>query len=282
MGSLPFLLPLADAAVISPRQGGAATRVANARSIENIAVRSNGQILATNMNSGSLVTVDASTGTQGTIALTGARGLSGIDEYAPDKFAIIGGKAIYTLDFSAGSTPTEKLVATLTEANNLNGLCTFNNMTVLVADAGAGKVYKLNVETGAYETALQDATMAPSGGIPFGIDGVTYKDGMVWYTNIFKNSFHRVPVDANVKATGAYETLWSNLMGDDMCWGPDGKLYIATNGRNSVVAVDPANPKTSTVVGQVQGSTSCDFGQTEATKNTLYVGAGQGIFSITI
>jgi sugar lactone lactonase YvrE len=281
MGALPLVLPLADAAALHPRQG-AATRVSNARSIEGIAVRANGQILATNMNSGSLITVDASTGTQGAIAITGARGLAAIDEYAPDKFAVVGGKGIYSLDFSAGSTPTQKLVATITEANNLNGLTTFNNMTVLVGDAGAGKVFKVNLQSGAYEVALQDATMAPGSGIPFGIDGVRYKDGVVWYTNIFKNTFHRVPVDASAKATGPYETLWTNLMGDDMCFGPDGKLYLATNSRNSVVRVDPANAKTSTVVGQVSGSTSCDFGQTEATKNTVYVGGGQGIFSITI
>jgi hypothetical protein len=91
-----------------------------------------------------------------------------------------------------------------------------------------------------------------------------------------------VPVDANAKPIGAYETLWTNLMGDDMCFGPNGKLYIATNSKNSVVAVDPAAAKTSTVVGSVTGSTSCDFGQTDATKNTMYVGAGQGIFAITI
>jgi len=282
LGSLPLVFSVANAAAIEGRQGGAATRVSTARSIENLAVRANGQILATNMNSGSLITVDVATGTQGAIPITGARALSGIDEYAPDKFAVIGGKAIYTLDFSAGATPTQKLIGTITEANNLNGLCTFNNKTILVADAGKGAVYKMNVDSGAYELALQDATMAPSGGIPFGIDGIKYRDGVVWYTNIFRNSFHKVAVDANVKATGAYQTLWTNLMGDDMCFGPNGKLYIATNSKNSVVAVDPAAAGTPSVVGQVQGSTSCDFGQTDATKNTMYVGAGQGIYAITI
>ena len=40
--------------------------------------------------------------------------------------------------------------------------------------------------------------MAPSGGIPFGIDGIKVKDGVLWYTNIFKNSFHKVAIDARL------------------------------------------------------------------------------------
>jgi len=277
---LPLLAALAHGAVIAPRQ--TAAQVVKLNSIENVAVRSNGQILATNMNAATLYAVDPVAKTSTTaLTVTGASGLSGIGEYAPDIFAVIGGKGIYKVDFTA-SPPKSSLIRTITEANNLNGLAVFDNSSVLVADAGKGVVYKFDVNSGNYAVVLQDATMAPSGGIPFGIDGIKYRDGVVWYTNIFKNSFHKVAVDpATAKPTGAYTTLWTNLMGDDLCFGPNGKIYVATNSKNSLVEVDPAVGKP-TSVGTVTGSTSCAFGRTEKDANVAYVGAGQGVFAVTV
>lgn len=235
------------------------------------------------MNSANLYGVDAVAKTSSTaVVVTGSGGLSGIGEIAPDVFAVIGGgKAIYKVDFT-GATPKASLIKEIKEASNLNGLAVFNNDTVLVADAGKGNVYRFDVATGDYSVALTDPTMAPSGSIPFGIDGIKYKDGVVWYTNIFKNSFHKVPVDTTTaKATGAVTTLWTNLMGDDLCFGPNGKIYVATNGKNSVVEVDPAVGKP-TAIATVTGSTSCAFGRTDKDKNVIYVGGGQGVFSATV
>jgi len=279
---VPFLanVALATAAAIEVRQT-AATQVAKISSVENIAVRPNGLILATNMNSANLYSVDPIAKTSSTaLSVTGASGLSGIGEIAPDVFAVIGGKSIYKVDFT-GASPKSTLIKAISEASNLNGLAVFNENTILVADAGKGNVYRFNTATGEYSVALSDPTMAPSGSIPFGIDGIKYSNGTVWYTNIFKNSFHKIPVDATAKATGAVTTLWTNLMGDDLCLGPNGKIYVATNGKNSVVEVDPAVGKPN-AVATVTGSTSCAFGRTEKDKNVIYVGGGQGVYSATI
>lgn len=279
------LLPLGPALAspmpqIESRQAAAA-QVVRLASIENVAARSNGQILATNMNSANLYAVDPVAKTSATaVVVTGATGLSGIGEVSPDVFAVIGGKGIYKVDFT-GDSPKASLIKQITEASNLNGLAVFDNDTVLVADAGKGNVYKFSVSTGDYSVALTDPTMAPSGGIPFGIDGIKYKDGVVWYTNIFKNSFHKVSVDASAKATGAVTTLWTNLMGDDLCFGPNGKIYVATNSGNSVVEVDPADGKPN-AIAKVTGSTSCAFGRTDADKDVIYIGAGQGVFAATV
>ncbi|KAH6721748.1 hypothetical protein BKA61DRAFT_568324 [Leptodontidium sp. MPI-SDFR-AT-0119] len=270
----------ASASIIKNRQAAAA-QVVKLASTENLAVRPNGQVLATNMNSANLYIVDPVAKTSKTaVVITGASGLSGIAEVTPDVFAVIGGKGIYKVDFT-GAAPVATLIKTIIEANNLNGLTAFNNDTVLVADAGKGSVFRFSISTGAYSVAITDATMAPSGSIPFGIDGIRYNDGLVWYTNIFKNSFHKVPVDATGKATGAVTTLWTNLMGDDLCFGPNGKIYIATNGKNSIVEVDPAVGKP-TAIATVSGSTSCGFGRTEKDKDVIYVGGGTGVFSFTV
>ncbi|KAB5584969.1 hypothetical protein GE09DRAFT_982758, partial [Coniochaeta sp. 2T2.1] len=282
LSSLPLLLlsTLASASPIDSRQSSA-TQVVRLSSVENVAVRPNGIVLATNMNSANLYAIDPVAKTSSTaLSVTGASGLSGIGEIAPDVFAVIGGKGIYKVDFT-GAKPTSSLIKTITTANNLNGLAVFDNDTVLVADAGKGNVYKFSMSTGEYAVTLTDPTMAPSGGIPFGIDGIKYRDGVVWYTNIFKNSFYKVPVDASAKATGAVVPLWTNLMGDDLCFGPNGKIYVATNSGNSLVEVDPAVGKP-TSVGSVTGSTSCAFGRTEKDKNVAYVGAGQGVFAVTV
>jgi len=271
---------LVSAAAIERRQS-AATQVVKLASTENVAVRPNGQILATNMNSPNLYSVDPVAKTSTTaVVVTGATGLSGIGEVTPDVFAVIGGKGIYKVDFTSG-TGKASLIKTITEASNLNGLAVLNNDTVLVADAGKGSVYRFNTTSGAYSVAITDPTMAPSGNIPFGIDGIKYKDGVVWYTNIFKNSFHKIPVDDTGKATGAVTTLWTNLMGDDLCFGPNGKIYVATNGGNSVVEVETAVGKPKSIA-TVTGSTSCGFGRTEKDRNVVYVGAGQGIYSVAV
>jgi streptogramin lyase len=283
LGSLPLLISAVSSAALSPRQS-AATQVVRLTSIENVAVRSNGAILATNMNSAPLYTIDPVAKTSSTaLSVAGASGLSGIGEYAPDLFAVIGGKGIYKVDFTV-SPPKSSLIKTISTANNLNGLAVFDNNTLLVADAGKGNVYKFTISTGDYAVVLEDKTMAPSGGIPFGIDGIKYRDGIVWYTNIFTNSFYKVPVDvATAKATGPVVALWTNLMGDDLCFGPNGKIYVATNGKNSLVEVDPTAAKPAAQsVGSVTGSTSCAFGRTEKDKNVAYVGAGQGVFAVTI
>lgn len=267
---------------INSRQS-AAVQVAKIASVENIAVRSNGQILATNMNSPNLYGIDATAKTSAmAVVVTGASGLSGIGEVAPDVFAVIGGgKSIHKVDFTGG-TPKATLIKTIKEASNLNGLAVFDNDTVLVADAGKGNVYRFSVTTGDYSVVLSDPTMAPSGSIPFGIDGIKYRDGVVWYTNIFKNSLHKIPVDkVTAKATGTVTTLWTNLMGDDLCFGPNGKLYVATNSKNSIVEVDTAVGKPNQVAF-VTGSTSCAFGRTEKDKDVIYVGGGSGVYSQTI
>ncbi|KAE8443605.1 hypothetical protein EG329_001538 [Mollisiaceae sp. DMI_Dod_QoI] len=288
-GSLSLILHLTSlnsfvsAAPIIPRQS-AATQVVRLTSIENLAVRSNGQILATNMNSPNLYAVDPVAKTSTTaVVISGGVGLSGIGEVTPDVFAVIGqnGKAIYKVDFTGG-TAKATLIKAITEASNLNGLAVLNNNTILVSDAGKGNVYRFDFTSGAYSVAITDPTMTPSGGIPFGIDGLKYKDGVVWYTNIFKNSFYKVPVDATGKATGAVTALWTNLMGDDLCFGPNGKIYVATNtGKNSVVEVDPAVGKPTTVA-TLSGPTSCGFGRTDKDKDVVYIGASGGVFQATI
>ncbi|POS76275.1 hypothetical protein DHEL01_v205329 [Diaporthe helianthi] len=281
----------AAAAFLNSRQA-APTEIARQASLENIAVRPNGQLLVTNMNSPNLYAVDPVTKKVSTaVAVSGASGMSGIGEIAPDVFVVIGGSpqgtAVHKIDFTSGTTAQATLIKKIADAKNMNGLAVFNNDTVLLADAGKGNVVKLTVSTGESSVAISDPTMAPSGPIGFGIDGLKYDSstGTVWYTNIFKNSFHKVSVDTASKPTGAVSTLWSNLMGDDLCFGNNGKLYITTNsGANQVVEFDAAGSASTkpVVVAKLNAPTACAAGRGETDKNVVYVTNGQGVYAFTV
>lgn len=294
LGSLSLVLSVstqgvAAAAFLKSRQA-APTEIVRQASLENIAVRPNGQLLVTKMNSPNLYAVDPVAKTVSTaVTVSGAAGMSGIGEIAPDVFVVIGGSpqgtAVHKIDFTGG-TPQATLIKKIPDAKNMNGLAVFNNDTVLLADAGKGNVIKLTVSTGDSSVAISDPTMAPSGPIGFGIDGMKYDSatGTVWYTNIFKNSFHKVSVDTAVKPTGAVSTLWTNLMGDDLCFGNNGRLYITTNsGANQVVEFDPAGSASTkpVVVAKLNAPTACAAGRGEKDKNVVYVTNGQGVYAFT-
>ncbi|KAI3396289.1 hypothetical protein diail_12311 [Diaporthe ilicicola] len=296
LGSLSLVLSVptqrftAAAAPLESRQA-APTEIVKLASLENIAVRPNGQLLVTNMNSPNLYTIDPVAKTSSTaVAVSGAAGLSGIGEIKPDVFIVIGGSpegtAVHQVDFTGSSTPKATLIKKIADARNMNGLAVFNNDTVLLADAAAGNIIKLTVSSGESSVALSDPTMAPSGPIPFGIDGLKYNSGTgtVWYTNIFKNSFHKVSVDTTSKPTGAVSTLWSNLMGDDLCFGNNGKLYVTTNsGANEVVEYDPAGSDSKpVVVAKLSAPTACAAGRTEKDKDVVYVTNGQDVYAFTV
>jgi sugar lactone lactonase YvrE len=110
-----------------------------------------------------------------------------------------------------------------------------------------------------------------------GIDGVRYFNGTLYFTNVSKNTFHKVSVDATGKMTGSIATIWSNTFSDDLWVGPDGTAYVATGSANKIQKVT-ADGKVSTLAS-ISGATSCTLGRTEADKNTLYIATSSGAIS---
>lgn len=106
-----------------------------------------------------------------------------------------------------------------------------------------------------------------------GIDGVKLYNGTLYYTNIFKNSFYKVPIDAvTAKTAGTITPIWTNIQGDDMAMGPDGSIYVATSGKITKVGAD-GKPST---FATVAGATAAAIGRGETDKNTLYVTQNNG------
>ncbi|KAJ4323097.1 hypothetical protein N0V84_004497 [Fusarium piperis] len=270
---------------------------------ENISIRPNGTILATRLDVPEVWAVDPAT-SSGSLSFRiplpkdlPSQALTGICALRPDVFAI--GAGIYDMaggtgakagSFSVwladltGQEPNVTKVADTPEIAMINGMATWDENTVLVTDCLNGKVYKLDVTSGAYEIALQDETMEIPPGAPFqvGINGLkvhrTTEQIHVYYTTTTRYSVYRMPVTHELKPAGPVETLAAGVVPDDLVVARDGTVYLCTNVTNTVARISPDGGDVATVAGEAKtmtlaGSTACVFGEGE---RVLYVATAGG------
>ncbi|KAF2017200.1 NHL repeat-containing protein [Aaosphaeria arxii CBS 175.79] len=262
---------------------------------EGIAARSTGQLLVSFFDGGELWSLDPTTKNASKVAtFPDATCTGGITEIAPDVFAVVAGKftfaggntagswGIWKVDFSTGA-PKTSLLKKVPESRFFNGLTTLNNDTILIGDAEKGAVWRMNVNTGNYSIAIQDETMVPVPGAAaaMGIDGLRYSNGVLYFTNVFGNRFHKVAVDTSGAKAGTIDTIWSDTTADDLWVTPDGTSYVATGGSNKIQKVT-SDGKISTIAS-VSSSTAVTLGRGQADRDTLYISTGSGsIFSVKV
>lgn len=285
---------------------------------ENLVVRSDGSLLVTRLDSGALFSIPPTTGGNITTATPlldlsaqGYSSLAGIAEVRPDLFAFIAGKmdvaaatvtdgswAVFTVDLSATAAATgpaaAKLVHRFDQAGGLNGLAVLSDTSVLVADSSNGVVYSLVVASpnspspaaaafGTAAVALNDSAAlgpGPGAAVPFGIDGLKYRGGTAYFTNILQQTFGSVTLDAATgQPTGPLHIAQTGLAGDDLCFSPrDGSIFVTTNFAGTIVKLGPDGTGTPEVVAEVPGASACAFGRTAKDEGTMYVttaGSGQ-------
>lgn len=293
MGSMMFLMGIASLVLLTtcrtvPRQYPASIFSIQGAWFENIATRPNGNLLLTRMDVPELWEYDFSTETGALLQeFPDALVTAGIAELEPDTWAVVAGQyssssgatpgswTVHKVDLT-GSKPVSNAVANFPESELFNGMAGLNSTHALPGDASAGTVHLLDTTSGTYTTLKSDVTMNPSGGIPFGIDGMKYHDGYLYYTNIATGGIHRFAIAADGIAADSVELIVNNLAGDDFAFGDDGRMYLATNFGNSVVAVDTATGDV-TNVATVNGGTSVAFGTREGIDDgLLYVATSAG------
>jgi hypothetical protein len=260
---------------------------------ENLAERPNGQLLVTRADVPELWLIDPSQKT-GTLLKTFANvtGVLGITETSHDQYAIIGSHInLTTASVDPGSNKvfllnfqgTNALVGdaiNITSAQFLNGMTTFSAQSsiVLLADSGAGVLYKLDLCSRRYSIAIDDPTMKKVGSSPIGINGVKVLRNYVYYTSSSQSLFCRVPVDGNVKPTGPVQVV-ANITGyflDDFTLDEkDGTAFIATNPNNEILKVTPEG-KYTVIAGSatsldVAGATAALLACAEGRTGPLYV-----------
>ncbi len=259
--------------------------------LENLAVRSNGQILLSTSSAPTTQLLDPSAASPKPVLLyayPGATSTLGIAQPQTDLFAIVVGNysgfagvkgsfSIWTLDLRGGLPGKAKKVTSIPEAESLNGasIVTGNSSLILVADSGLGAIFRVNIITGQYVEIEQNSLLTPTGSFPLGINGVRTLGSNVYFTNSAQGLFGKIPFNTLGTATGnptvITHALSSSLAYDDFALDSSGNAYV-TNHPQELTRITPAGVQTvianSTAFDQ---PTSAAFGTTSGLTCTLYV-----------
>ncbi|KAF7887771.1 hypothetical protein EAF00_010065 [Botryotinia globosa] len=257
---------------------------------ENIAVRSNGQLLITRLDTPILQLLDPSNQTAAitlhTFNTTTYIGLLGITEITPfsDVFYVAVqtpytavftkatnySNAIYKVDLNtfsskAGiltSAPTVSHIVDLPESVLLNGMDTLDPEHILISDSILGQIYNVNVATSSYTIPLRLSSMAipPSSEAHLGINGIHYRSPYLYFDNLGASTFNRVPIAPITAAPTSDSVLLVNVTSpDDFIIREDGTIFLCGNDQDTLFmwkqgmseAVAVAGSNTSTVLAGV-------------------------------
>lgn len=276
--------------------------------IENIAVRSNSNLLLTSMSVPDLFSIDpkATTPTASAIhTFPNATGLSGIAEVAPDVFALVtgvwdlaatraapGSLAVWIVDFTvtAGGSqaPSTRLLTRIANSTIFNGIARHptNPALLLAADSAAGAVWRVDLATGAYGVAFSSPLLAPTGTAPgtnLGVNGLKARGRYLYFTNSAQRFFGRVPVDGLGVPTGSIEVIsrstdaGADVVYDDMALDRDGGggAWIASHPSYAVHVKLDGTQRVVNDTALLLNPTSAAFGRGDGgQEKTLYVTNG--------
>lgn len=272
--------------------------------LENLRVRSNGNVLTTVIGPpANLLSFDPSQEDPEPVLLAtfpSILGLSGITEVSHDVFYITGANTtgeniqdppknatkVWKVDFNTGngSVPAIELIAepVLPLVTDFNGLTTFNESIILASATFEDTVVAMDINTGDYWTAFDDAQMSSINGIKVGQDGYLY-----WTAS---SGLVRAPLYDNL-TLGTSQALYSGSY-DDFAVSYDG-FALAQNGTRYAyvssntdaiqqLVFDDAtgNVSSASYVAETTNTTTwgkatgCDFGRTASQKNKVYCVTG--------
>ena len=271
--------------------------------VENLAVRSNGQILATLLSSPQVYQVDPTLQNPATLVYTfpSSLGCLGITELEPDIFYVVVGNfsttslstkpgtfSVWRLDLNFFSVDraipaTATKVADFPQGVFLNGITVLDPLAgiLLIADSGAGAIHSLNVNTGVVAKASSDPLMAPvMTGIDVGINGLKVRNGVLRFSNTDQALGAQVsvnPVSGVAKASAKPFTV--GLTGaDDFQVDILGNTFLAGHDQLRVVAATKGSP--AVVVSNsslLAGSTAVEFGRLPLDFASVYVTTNGGV-----
>ncbi|KAK4183345.1 hypothetical protein QBC35DRAFT_508217 [Podospora australis] len=270
--------------------------------IENIAVRSNGDLILTQLTPKAAVfAIEKPASSSPQIQLVNefpadVEGLTGIVETTPDTFVFTGGNLhtgeyfAWSVDFNRRPHPVVKQIVQLVDVGLPNGLCTLPwlNHVVLISDSSLGQVWRLNTHTGNFDVAVKVPEMTPvqqggSGAAATGVNGITIFKGWLYWTNSAAKTIYRLKItrDGSIARGAKVEVVAKLDVGfvDDFAIDLErGIIFVTTGLDNRVWAVDvhPGGKAPVLVVGAtnqltVAGSTSAVFGRTSRDRKVLYV-----------
>ncbi|KUL83207.1 hypothetical protein ZTR_10027 [Talaromyces verruculosus] len=259
--------------------------------VENIAVRRNGHLLVTLVSAPEVYEIDPFNAssinrTQPAYTFDGHFNVTGITEVGEDVFVVcVDEKYLWKLNFCEHGTPQASLITMIPEAQLFNGMSTLSHEQgiVVIADSIKGCIWRVDINTGAYEAVLEDETMQPEpvAGLNLGINGLKMLGDIAYYTNTPKKLFCRVRLDPiSGFPTSSIEIISRTSEADDLAITSTGIAYLATIYQNEITRVWP-DGKSEVIAGSLNSSsipnpTSGAFGRTVIDKNVLYITSGGG------
>ncbi|GKU06161.1 hypothetical protein FLAG1_09833 [Fusarium langsethiae] len=286
--------------------------------LENIAVRSNGDLLVTELwPTASIYTVtnpaSCSGGLKELVTIPSIQGILGITELPPipgkpETFVFVGSNATglsqlipgtfkaFAVEFHREKNRAKvkvRKISDMTEKSTfLNGVEAIPGVptAVLVSDSVKGFVGRLNTSSGVFDdAAFVFDEMAPIAANAFGINGIKIRHDYLYFSNSNAVKIYRIAITgAGFPVKGSKPQLVADLSKvvgflDDFVFDSHGNIYAASNSDNSIAFVDAKSGKSRIVLGggnemAVAGSTAVAFGRTKNDRNTYYVSTGGGLF----
>ncbi|KAI0147459.1 hypothetical protein GGR57DRAFT_251737 [Xylariaceae sp. FL1272] len=230
--------------------------------LENVAMRPNGDILMTLlMPTATLYTLKYGDDELEPVhEFEGANGLIGITKTGQDSYLVTAQNfssfitpypnttALWEVSYTNISTPSIRKVANAPEALLYNGMAAVNPSgvgegagIVLIADAFAGQVVRLDMATGEREVVLDTPELKPPTGVQTaGINGVKIRDSYLYFNNAASATFYRLPITTQGYPSGPLETLitiYGLELIDDFCFDEQGNIWGMAAFQNRVFVV---------------------------------------------
>ncbi|KAF8853184.1 hypothetical protein BDZ45DRAFT_694449 [Acephala macrosclerotiorum] len=253
--------------------------------VENLAVRSNGQLLVTLFSTPDLYIIDPFKSTPPIL------------EKPHQTLPSLGQSTLHHASLSSNPNYTAlSLLPTISKITNLptlifpNGMSALDQKEVLIGDITRGKIYSLNTNTGSYFSAisnnLTEAVSQPIFG-SVGVNGIHVRDNVLYYANTGLETFGKVPIHGNGTVAGESTIISHTLDGDyydDFALDREGEFaYLVTGSGNSVERVKlDGSGRQKVIVGSSNSTllaepTAVAFGRTESDRDVLYVVTAGGL-----
>ncbi|CAG8099368.1 unnamed protein product [Penicillium nalgiovense] len=275
---------------------------------ENLAVRPNGHILVSRLDTPEVLQLDPTGATEPIVVAswnsTTYKGCLGISETSRDMFYVVTSGfvddnivltlgvnsiwEIYMRDFTVskktGEVTSKAIVSKLVDiptSDYLNGATTLSETLIIVADVYNGWVYRVDTRTGAYNIAINDDKMkfdtAPIPVTNLGVNGIKIKYEYLYWTNTAAGTLNRSRITNQGVAVGKSEVVVSNVpKADDFIFKKNGVVFVAQNQMDELSVLYPkssavqvvASSNTSTVLAGVAAGA---FGRLQHDKDGLYL-----------
>lgn len=219
--------------------------------IDNLAVRSNGKILATALSTPELYQVDNRGKKPVKLIHTfaNATGCTGITKLGRDTFYVIAGSfnfgnltgvpgswSVYKVDLRPPHPKKQparvSLVANFPDAIMLNGIAVLSNRKkwLLVSDSAAGIVYRLEAKHGRVVKVLHDTLMKPDSDSGVGVNGLKFYNNYLYFTNTDRGILVRKLIHHNGRSRAAAMVVAHVNGADGFAINKAHNVVVAQNG----------------------------------------------------